>query len=91
MLCPSWPLPVAVAPDQVLMGLNFYGYDFTKPDQPSSAGKKRRSTGSAAASASPIMGEAFLTVLRKVKPKLKWEEEHAEHRMKYKVRLSCGL
>jgi hypothetical protein len=31
------------------------------------------------------MGEAYLSVLRRLKPKLKWEQQHAEHRIKYKV------
>lgn len=66
------------------MGIPFYGYDFSKPDQGNSGSKK--SKGSAQpVSANPIMGEAFLAVLRKVKPKLKWEEQHAEHIIKYKV------
>eukprot|EP00775_Hariotina_reticulata_P004211 gene4211-4460_t len=63
-----------VAPAQVLMGLNFYGYDYLKPE-PGTAGKT---------DARPIMGNAFLNVLKKHKPKLKWEEQFAEHRIKYK-------
>lgn len=65
---------------QVLMGLPFYGYDFTKTDQPSSSTKHN-----APVSANPIMGSAFLALLKKVKPTLKWEEKSAEHRVKYKV------
>jgi hypothetical protein len=57
------------------MGLNFYGYDYVKPE-PGTAGQP---------DARPIMGSAFLSVLRKHKPKLKWEEKFAEHRIKYKV------
>lgn len=85
------PAPAAaVAPKQVLMGLPFYGYDFSRPDQAGSSGSsKKRST--QPVSAQPIMGEAFLSVLRRIKPKLKWEEEHAEHRIKYKVGANeCG-
>jgi hypothetical protein len=62
-----------------------YGYDFSKPDQGNSGSKKSKGSNQPV-SASPIMGEAFLAVLRKVKPKLKWEEQHAEHEIKYKVR-----
>lgn len=65
------------------MGIPFYGYDFTKPDQGSS-GKGKAS--SQPISANPIMGQAFLAALRKAKPKLKWEAQHAEHKIKYKVR-----
>lgn len=60
------------------MGVPFYGYDFTKPDN--------QNNGQPAA-ANPIMGQAYLAALRKLKPKLKWEEQHAEHRVKYKVGL----
>lgn len=79
MLCPA-----AVKPEQVLMGVPFYGYDFSKPDQAGSSSKKGKADNQGL-SANPIMGEAFLAVLRKVKPKLKWEEQHAEHKLKYKV------
>jgi hypothetical protein len=78
---------LAVPSDHVLMGIPFFGYDFSKPDQEdnSSSKKRKASSGSRTFSAIPIMGEAFLSVLRKIKPKLKWEEKHAEHRIKYKV------
>jgi hypothetical protein len=80
----------AVAAAQVLMGVPFYGYDFSKPDQASSSkgsSKKRAAASNSPATANPIMGEAYLSVLRRLKPKLKWEEQHAEHRIKYKVRV----
>lgn len=69
------------------MGIPFYGYDFTRPDNskaPAEATKKRKLQQKEQAQASPIMGEAFLSVLRRVKPKLTWETSNAEHRVKYK-------
>lgn len=80
-------------PDHVLMGIPFYGYDFSKPDeQDSSSGKKRKASSSSRPfSANPIMSEAFLSVLRNIKPKLKWEEKHVEHRIKYKVGSGGGV
>lgn len=63
------------------MGLNFYGYDFTKPE---TAKKNSRPTNIKA-----VMGDEFLRMLKRQKPKLVWQEQHAEHRGKYKV--SCML
>lgn len=74
------------------MGLNWYGMDFTRPDQQGSSSSKKGGSSDAPMSANPILGEVFLGVLRKVKPKLKWEEQHAEHRIKYKVgALACAV
>jgi chitinase domain-containing protein 1 len=70
------------------MGLNFYGYDFVRPDDDAGQSKKskakKKQAAAAAAQASPMMGDAFLAALRKYKPKLVWEEEHAEHRIRFK-------
>ncbi|XP_064480298.1 chitinase domain-containing protein 1-like [Ornithodoros turicata] len=62
-----------LSPDQsnsvrkkILLGLNFYGYDYT-------------STGGA-----PIVGHQFVNELSKGKPKVRWDEESAEHFFEYK-------
>lgn len=71
------------------MGIPFYGYDFTKHDQGSSSSSSKGKASSQSASANPIMGPAFLAALRKAKPALKWEVQHAEHKIKYKVSCCC--
>lgn len=70
-------------PSQVYMGINFYGYDYTKP---ASASKSSTST-----NAQAVMGDAFLQSLKRHKPKLVWQENYAEHRVRYKVTLALLL
>jgi hypothetical protein len=57
------------------MGVNFYGVDFVRKDQKAEPQRK------------PIIASEFLAMLEKVKPKLTWDAESAEHMLKYKVRV----
>jgi spore germination protein YaaH len=65
------PCCAAVPGERVFMGINFYGYDFAKPENKPHT-------------ASAITGDAFVQMLRRVKPKLVWEDETSEHRVRYK-------
>jgi hypothetical protein len=56
------------------MGVNFYGVDFVRKDKKAEPQRK------------PIIASEFLAMLEKVKPKLAWDAESAEHMLKYKVR-----
>jgi hypothetical protein len=68
--------PPAVAPDKILLGVNFYGVDFVRADNKDKKAELQRK---------PIIAPEFLAMLEKVKPKLAWDAESAEHMLRYKV------
>jgi spore germination protein YaaH len=51
---------------KILLGLNFYGYDY---------GDKN---------VEPILGNKFLEMIEKMKPKIHWNKEFREHYFEYK-------
>ncbi|KAF6257097.1 glycoside hydrolase superfamily [Scenedesmus sp. NREL 46B-D3] len=63
-----------VSPAKVLMGINFYGVDFVKPDSKDSKAETERK---------PIVAREFLAVLERVQPELAWDAESAEHMLEY--------
>jgi spore germination protein YaaH len=66
----------AVSPAKILLGVNFYGVDFVRPDVKGSKAEPERK---------PIVAKELMEVLQKAKPKLAWDKESAEHVFKYKV------
>jgi hypothetical protein len=70
-----WCLPATVLPQQVLLGINFYGYSFARPG-PGSGGRVLQEA---------ITADKYLAALKRHRPKLSWKVDEAEHVAKYKA------
>ncbi|KAI8474416.1 MAG: hypothetical protein J3K34DRAFT_518157 [Monoraphidium minutum] len=64
-----------IAPGQVLLGVNFYGYEFSRPEA---------APPSEQWSSDAVMGPRFLSVLARLQPPLRWDADEAEHHIKFK-------
>ncbi|XP_020834991.1 chitinase domain-containing protein 1 isoform X1 [Phascolarctos cinereus] len=60
--------PDSKSRDKILLGLNFYGMDFSATSD----------------SREPILGDRYIRVLKDHKPKIVWHQEFAEHYFEYK-------
>uniref|UniRef100_A0A383W7S9 Chitinase domain-containing protein 1 n=1 Tax=Tetradesmus obliquus TaxID=3088 RepID=A0A383W7S9_TETOB len=63
-----------IAPSKILLGINFFGVDFVRPEKDKKAEPKRV----------PILARDFLEIMNKMQPKLAWDVESSEHMFKYK-------
>jgi hypothetical protein len=68
-------MPATVLPQQVLLGINFYGYSFARPGQGSSGRVLQEA----------ITADKYLAALKRHRPKLSWKVDEAEHVAKYKA------
>jgi chitinase domain-containing protein 1 len=68
--CVEMLVPNAASPNRrkILLGLNFYGNDYSQ------------------GSGGPIVGNQYIEMLSKQKPKLQWDAATSEHVLKYKSR-----
>lgn len=62
------PNPASPNRRKILLGLNFYGNDYSQ------------------GSGGPIVGNQYIEILTKHKPKLQWDAATSEHLLKYKLR-----
>ncbi|GBF89547.1 hypothetical protein Rsub_02265 [Raphidocelis subcapitata] len=72
----------ALEPGSVLLGLNFYGYEFSRPDDGAPAAAA--AAGAARWSFDAVVAERFLSALARLQPALAWDGEAGEHYAKFK-------
>ncbi|PRP81229.1 chitinase domain-containing protein 1-like [Planoprotostelium fungivorum] len=61
--------------EKILLGLPFYGYDYTVSSQ----------------SAKSLLGKDFIQLIRKYKPDMIWDERDKEHKMEYITKDTASL